>query len=701
MCSVRLKLLCFCFLLFSCKNNENAAFMQGQSCAYNKQSQMFYQMVGQDNATLDLSVDSILEFLEDHIDELQFAKNQQIVFVIGANDFDKINVVSLVTDAELEAIETEPCVFKFADKDGPTNHYPSNIVPELIPQLLTDKERGVNYYVLPSFNDKADVRKDLTALHLVQRTLQFATGVKFMLVLNTPPKDRRRKASKEAIESVRHLVRNTSSVINDIGKYSEALSLVVTNVENDPSQTDIDEIQHIAYVLLATINELERELKESTDPKESIALEKDMKLIEVLLISKRRYERIKIMRLANQTGLVSDMDLLQEEKVEIMSMVRRKTEYIPNGVNDFSFNLANETRAHVPKLIDEMKRRVSVDISNIEVAIKYVFEKFEDDLSDLNAILDKMVEGYQELSQINTDSLKTLVEQIMISTNSLEIEIPMSKLDLTLKHIELYTFLISVSNQTMPSWFLEQNYFIETTTYLDESTQWYAFLLKLHDSLSEFKVQKKLKEFEDATATVMASCKIDLHEQRKVSDIGLNNFLKLVDIDFDPVIEKMTVNSFKLNKLKDLLQLTMYDYGTLVCSKDKLLVQGYNVKTSDVIKMSCTGDIKTMEIFVLNNFFIDADLTKVGIDLQLAIIAPKWEIIGKRKITLKGKEGEAHIPDTASHGTSSSPDGAIGQPGKSGFSAGCFLAIGNEFINDEQLEVSLIGGRGNSNLYKF
>lgn len=505
---VRLRLSCFCFLLFFYKKNESAAFMQSESCAYSKQSKMFYQMIGED------SVHSILEFLDDHVAELQFAKYQEIVFVIGAHDSDKINVVSLVTGAELEAIETESCALKLVDKDGPISQYPPNVVRELIPQLLTDKDRGVDYYVLPNFNVATDVRSDLTAWHLIQRTLQFATGVKFMLTLSYPPRDKNRKASAEGILSVRHLVRNTNLIINNVTKYSEAISLAVTNVKNDPNQTDTDEIQHVAYVIRATIDVLQAELDKSTNAEESDALYKDITLLEALLVYERYYKRINIMRLANETGLVSDMTILQKEKIDIMSMVRRKTKYVPNDATDFNFNISNETGNYVPMLTNEMQKRVSADISNIESAIKTIYEKFEEDIYDLDILLDKMEDGYQEISQIRVDDLKPLLEEIIMAASNLKIEIPLSILDNTLKHIELYTFLTSVADQSNSSWFSTTDYLIETTTYLDESRTWYSFLLKLHDSLSEFDVQKNVKDYVNATANVMSSCRIDLHEEK-------------------------------------------------------------------------------------------------------------------------------------------------------------------------------------------
>lgn len=699
MSSVRIRLLRLFVLILFCEKYESSAFKQEESCTH-KQSQVFYQMIGQDTTTSNSSVHSILEFLDDHIDELKFAKNQEIVFVIGTTDSDHnpTTLISLITDAELAAIETEPCsgVFIFVDKDGPLHQYSRNVVPELIPQLLPDKERGVDYYIMPNFNVATDVRSDLTAWHLVQRSLQFATdGVKFMLTLSSSKNEVKRKPSTEAKRKMRQLIRSATSFINDIDKYSEAISLIVTNVEYDPDESDIDEIQNVGYLLRKSMDDIYFELETST-PEESNALKKDIQLLKILLRkTKNEYTKLKIMRVANETGLVNDMPIFQKEKVEIMSMVRKNTKYIPADENDFSFNISNETNAVVPELVKEIKRRLSADVAIIDEMVKNIYTEAEEKVFDLDVLFAKMEKGYEAISQIKADDPRSLVQLIIKAADGLKIEISLSALDDILKHAEVYYFLIRLEGRHNSRLLHTANSLVEATKYLKDSKIWYAYLLKLHDILSEFKVQKNVEDYQKYVSDVMELCTIDQREQKKVKDIGLKQFLKLIGVaSLDPTIEDMTVNSSKLKKLIAVLHRTMQDYGTKFCSPKRLLVQGYNVKISDVIKMNCSGDIQFREIFVINNLFIDADINEVGVDLQLMIISPSWEIIGTRSITLNGKDAEMHSQSAAPNGEGQNINGVAGKPGKKGFSAGCFTAVGDKFINDGELKVYLTGGRG-------
>lgn len=694
--SVQLRLLFFSLSLFLVEKSVSAAFMQSKSCAYHKPSQILYEMIGQYNVSSSSSVLSILEFLYDHIEELQFAKYQKIIFVMGADDSDKISLISLVTDATLEAVETPEisCVFKIVDKDGPLNNYAPNIVSELIPQLLTDKLSGVDYYVLPSFNLPTDVRYDLTAWHLIQKSLQYATGVKFLLTLASPPREINPKhVSSDAIESVKYLVRKTTSLINDIEKYSEAISLTVTKVKNYPKNSDVQEIENVAHMLRVTKIELVEEFDASTDIEDSNALNKDIRLLEILLLEDRGYKRISIMRLANEAGPISGMTALQKEKVDITYMVRNNIKYVRSNVNSFSFNILNETRILVPGLTNEMQKRVLLDISNIGNLVKNIYETFEENLFDLDVLLKKIEEGYEAISQIYDSDPRTIVQQISIVTNALKLEIPSGKLDGALKHVDLYYFLVSLNGHH------RENLFsigvADTTKYLNETKIWYNFVLNLHESLSGFDVQKHVKEYENITATLIQQCTIDKHKEIKVNDIGLKFYLTLIGIEMDPQIEHMTVNSYKLQKLKNVLYRTMIDHGTQSCSENKISVQGYNLIFSDVLKMECEVDITIREILAMNNLFIDADINEDGKDLQLTIIAPKWEIIGNRSITLKGQDGQAHNETKALGGTRLSTRGSDGLPGHPGLSAGLFFAIGNKFINDEHLQVRLRGGKGN------
>lgn len=104
---------------------------------------------------------------------------------------------------------------------------------------------------------------------------------------------------------------------------------------------------------------------------------------------------------------------------------------------------------------------------------------------------------------------------------------------------------------------------------------------------------------------------------------------------------------------------------------------------------------KFIEIFCLNNLFLDADIDKTGKEAQVSLIAPKWHIIGNRKIILNGVNASPYAY-IGMDGKVGSVNGEHGKPGKPGISAGRVLCIGNTFLHSQALEIHMNGGNGGS-----
>lgn len=131
--------------------------------------------------------------------------------------------------------------------------------------------------------------------------------------------------------------------------------------------------------------------------------------------------------------------------------------------------------------------------------------------------------------------------------------------------------------------------------------------------------------------------------------------------------------------------------NTIECLPNVLLVKGNIINMSEILNLSCLDEVKLVEIFAFDTFFLDADFIRVEKNLQLAIIAPKWEIIEERKIILDGHQAKPFTNDRAPFGIGKFKDG---KPGKPGGSAGHFMGIGQEFINGLNLEIHVNGGVG-------
>ena len=93
---------------------------------------------------------------------------------------------------------------------------------------------------------------------------------------------------------------------------------------------------------------------------------------------------------------------------------------------------------------------------------------------------------------------------------------------------------------------------------------------------------------------------------------------------------------------------------------------------------------RELNIFALNTFFFDADLTKPG--LSVSFIAPEWKINAPVTINLSGASGEngsdGHIP------------GEHGKPGHCGNNGGHFFGLADIIQQIHHLTVNTSGGKG-------
>lgn len=110
---------------------------------------------------------------------------------------------------------------------------------------------------------------------------------------------------------------------------------------------------------------------------------------------------------------------------------------------------------------------------------------------------------------------------------------------------------------------------------------------------------------------------------------------------------------------------SQFENKQTICSGNKLVVKGYDVNISFVLKDPCFGKVRFIEVFALNQLYIDADFDATGQQVQLSLIAPVWTIIGNKKIILNGKNGEEHKSLHAPDGIGSFRHGQPGNPGES------------------------------------
>ena len=117
-----------------------------------------------------------------------------------------------------------------------------------------------------------------------------------------------------------------------------------------------------------------------------------------------------------------------------------------------------------------------------------------------------------------------------------------------------------------------------------------------------------------------------------------------------------------------------------------LSVKGIIVGTNDVVSaLQNHQQANRVDVFSLNKLFIDENLIKLGISLNL--IAPHWKVVGQRVINLSGVPGLA-----GANGVHST--GSDGQPGGLGGNGGNFYGKGKAFDGIDNLVINTNGGSG-------
>lgn len=636
-------------------------------------------------------------FFKDHVEALTIAKHNDLVFVLGGPESIKTIMTLLLIDDELEVIKVGE-KFDFHVKYGNFRSYPPYIVPEIIPELYPNKESGKEYYVLPDFIDRSkNINHEITAVHLVQRLANSAKSLKFVFTLSYfsisgTVADVRRRAE------IRELARNASTFITDIKKYRGSMAVVITQVENTDSSTDSQVVIKAGGALDQAANDF---LIENDNPKVPKA-DKDrnrkaIAFIRALMIQKQNvYTRIGVFRLGNETKPVKDMQYLQNERYDILSMVQTDMPYVKVGRNDFHYTVSSEAQEMLETIIEEMKKRLMIDILQTDYTFKDIFTQFEKKNSELNVVYKRMAEAYGEISKVTSSDPKEFVDQLLSAANNLQLDLVAYSLSLDeiVKDVEFIEFMgILVQRNLFDSGTITDGIQI-VRTYLTESEKWYKYVISLHNFLSQYSVQKNIDKYQKVTARVVELSTVEENEEKGVIDIELDLFLKDLGSSLPEDIAQLKINSYKLENLKAVLFRTMNDLAISSCSAGKITIRGYNVKSSDVLGMNCDVPFKTIEVFAMNIFFIDADMDYNEREMQLRIIAQTWETIGNRRILMNGWPGKPPQSSVAPGGTDEVIDGQPGIPGTAGGPAGCFLGIGHTFINDQNLEVQLNGGKG-------
>lgn len=595
-------------------------------------------------------VQLIVNSLESYENRMRYGKLEEAVLIFGNNGTGKTALASTLSDFEPDSDES------------------NNQNPPAIPQLMSAENTNTDFYDCPKFN-----KNQIFSTYFLQKVLSIPSSVKLVFSISY-------SSIKSENDDFIELTKNVVNFIKDIDKYRNGIALVVMNVEKENNLTDHTVIETVTNFLQKTKDNFSISNDDSSVDNENN--DDKIKFIDILL-NKQNNEssKITILRNTDQSESIENAVILNE-KEKIKLMINENIQYIEKSNFDFNYEISDVLIDKIPELIDEIQNRLMAAISVIDVEIENYFVSVENLSPNLVDYFEVLKVSYKKFSELKTSFPRLFLKQLEEISSDFGMDIS-SDLDSILNHYDFFEFLKMYNGNSS-----EENSLVfnlpNSINLINESFKWYGFLINLQDFLSI----NNLDEIVNVES-------LKPNEMKSIVDIGLKPVLDHTKSKFHLEVENMPINSFQLEKLISILHQNTVEKMFFKCTA-KLTVTGKTIKISDVLVIPCYDYTHLIEVFALNKLIIDVDINKTGKGAQISLIAPAWEISGKRKIILDGAPGKEQLDANARSGVGLKKNGEIGKPGWPGGNGGGFLGIGDKFINDRNLEIHVNGGKGGS-----
>lgn len=656
------------------------------------------------------SATRILSLLKAGEEKIDFKSHRDVVLILGNTGSGKTTFTQFIAGDNNRMVSREvrkyTGEFIISDFDNKISSNSTITSKTTFPELFIDPETKIVYIDNPGFNDSRNEAYDITAAYFIKKVFDSVQNVKIVLITSYPSV---RKGVNRT--DFLQLLEHVTVLLKDIDKYVDSIALVTTKVDNafvmckgvPELIPDYAIIENIADFVLEVRESLEQIYISEPKRLEDKAFYKNaIKLLNALLTKKdSHYSRLGIFRRPNEPGIISQIQLLQNDKKKIINMVRQNIRYLPSENAFIGYTISEKSRNVIRDLVAEVNNNIITDVAVINVNLINYFCTLERDMlsHDFHTLRNHLKTASKALSNISsieksvsaTEFIKCMSKifdtvGVQVSKSHLHDIINLNKFLIFLQHISAKKYDSSVWK-----WIKELNPLVG---YIDNALKWYNFLVALHDQLSQYVVQKNKTSYHIPTFDAIGDQTLrveDLHDiSTFLNAIGKNSVLETVYYD---EIKQVRLDDVKLRFFSQILQVTLNDntvYESLYGGQCVRVIGEY-ILLSEVTNNKAYKSCQLVQIFATHTAFVDGDLSKTD---EISILAPRWEIIGTRTISLNGRNGLKHESDYAEHGKWDGKRGEDGLPGFPGQPGGRFIGIGNEFKNISNLSIMVNGGCG-------
>lgn len=399
----------------------------------------------------------------------------------------KSTLTSLLTDAKLQSIEYPAGLGQFliTDANGLISDLNSPVTSKTtFPNLMIDHANKITYYDCAGFNDSRGYVNEISVTYSIHHIIQYARGLKFVFVM-TPMASRH-----DFLDLATHAV----TFIKNIQDYCDGIALIVTKVTNEYPKGEFIQDNIMIRRIFMKLEDVKSDLLKKNEGNipidEKQVNQKILQFLEILLQKNDQNEcnRIGILRLPEESGLVENISKLNEEKRAIQSIIKHSIQFVSAENTNFGYTISDTSKNRIFRNLEPMRNSLTTDLMNIAKELNESYLQLEKYTTDLHMLEEMLSHGHEMFSKILSHDSKKCVHQMIDTANELGIGISENSHQIR-QNIEFFYFLNYVSGNNVSSLFNISIGLDKTIQYLKESKTWYRFLIDLHNESSKYRVQ--------------------------------------------------------------------------------------------------------------------------------------------------------------------------------------------------------------------
>jgi hypothetical protein len=553
-----------------------------------------------------------------------------------------------------------------------------NISNSLI-EIFVNTDTNTSFCVHNISNKSRRISHEIAAVYFLKRILNSARKIKIILSISYPSgiKDLNK-------EDFLNLVTQSAMLISNVAKFKQSIALIVSEENQTGEEGSVHEVVNDVVKFLEGTKRFISENYQLDDASagEKINRESAVQLIDALLMNNSNgYARIGLLR---ETDAGSGSE---GKEMDTQTIIHDHTTFVEHENDDFRFILSQELRNEIQVLANYTNAVIRSRMVLVGRDILEFYRSRKVQTSDIDTLLHQLQQACDVLSDMTRNisqspEPKTLTTTLVNTLKTLEVNIVIDNL-IDIAHQCKYLEILQIVTG-------DDSALTQTTEWLGpirkimneirESKDWFTFLVGMREKLLE------------PTAPA-----ITLGNRRGARSVwAMNSSRKfLTEIESYGNITLSGIDGVKLEALRRVLRTTEREKTTISClAGEAVLAKGAYVALSDVLLYKCSSKVKSIEIFASDEVLIDADILKVGEEMQVRILAPRWRIKGHRIIYLYGASGPRQKPQRANDGRQPGYRGQDGKPGLPGGDAGSYFGICREFIEGKIVIHNPDGGMG-------